>query len=308
MPRPEFVTLTEVGPRDGLQNEPTAVPPAVKVALVRRLLEAGFPSVEAGAFVSPRRVPQMADSGAVLAAFRADELARCPVLVPNLRGYHDARAAGAREVAVFAAASETFSMRNTQCTIAEGLKRIAEVCEAARADGVSVRGYLSCVVGCPYEGEIDPDAVASLSAALHDLGCREVSLGDTIGVGTAGSVARMLEAVARRVPVERLAGHFHDTYGQALANILVSLDLGLASFDCSVAGLGGCPYAAGATGNVASEDVVYLLNGLGIRTGVALDRVVEAGEFVCAALGRRVDSRAGRALAAQRIRREQDGA
>lgn len=302
MPRPEFVTLTEVGPRDGLQNEPAAVPVSVKTALIRRLLDAGCPAVEAGAFVSPRRVPQMADSADVLAAFDARERARCPVLVPNLRGYEAAREAGAREVAVFAAASESFSMRNTQCTVADGLKRIAEVCAAARADGISVRGYLSCVIACPYDGDVDATVVASLAAALHDLGCREISLGDTIGVGTAGGVTRMLEAVGRRVPVARLAGHFHDTYGQALANILAALDVGVASFDASVAGLGGCPYAAGATGNVASEDVVYLMNGLGIRTGIHLGRLVEAGEYICGALGRKVDSRAGRALAAKRDR------
>jgi len=307
MTRPDFVTLTDVGPRDGLQNEPTSVPTEVKVALIERLLGAGFSVVEAGAFVSPKRVPQMADSGEVLRRLTRGEAQRCPVLVPNRRGLDDALAAGAREVAVFAAVSETFSQRNTQCSIAESLRRIAEVCEAAQSAGVAVRGYLSCVAGCPYEGDIDPESVAALAAALHDLGCYEISLGDTIGVGTAGSISRLVAAVARRVPINRLAGHFHDTYGQALANILAALDMGIASFDSSVAGLGGCPYAAGATGNVASEDVVYLLNGLGIETGIDLDALVDAGEFICAALGREVDSRAGRALAARRRRLSRPG-
>lgn len=300
MTRPAAVRLVEVGPRDGLQNEAQPVPTVVKVELIEALAEAGMPVVESGSFVSPKWVPQMADTAAVLAALRRRPGVSYPVLVPNLKGLEDALAAGCEEVAVFAAASESFARRNTNCTIEESFQRFAPVVERALAAGVRVRGYISCVVACPYEGPIAPAAVAGVAARLADLGCYEVSLGDTIGVGTPAQVLAMLDAVAARLPVERLAVHFHDTYGQALANILASLDRGIAVVDCSVAGLGGCPYAKGATGNVASEDVVYLLHGLGIRTGVDLDRLALAGDRISAHLGRPSGSRVARALAGKR--------
>jgi len=224
------------------------------------------------------------------------------VLTPNLKGFEAARAAGAAEVAIFGAASEAFSKRNINCTIAESLDRFRPVAEAARAASVRVRGYISCVIGCPYEGDVKPEKVAEVAVALYDMGCYEVSLGDTIGVGTPGRVRAMIEACAKRVPIAQLAGHYHDTYGQALANIYASLELGVATFDTSVAGLGGCPYAAGATGNVATEDVVYMLNGLGITTGIDLDQVVETGQWICGVLGREPSTRAGRAIAAKKVR------
>jgi hydroxymethylglutaryl-CoA lyase len=298
--RADRVTLVEVGPRDGLQNEPGVVPTEVKVALIERLAAAGLPVVEATSFVSPKWVPQMADAADVMARVVRRPGVRYPVLVPNLKGLEAALAARADEVAVFAAASESFSKRNINCSIDESLDRFAPVCEAAVAAGVRVRGYVSCVLGCPYEGEIAPAAVAHVSRRLADLGCFEVSLGDTIGVGTPTKAQRMIEAVARDVPVSRLAGHFHDTYGQALANIVAVLDLGVRTFDSSVAGLGGCPYAKGATGNVATEDVVYLMHGLDIATGVDLDALVEAGDWICGAIGRVNASRAGRALLAKK--------
>jgi hydroxymethylglutaryl-CoA lyase len=296
---PKRVKMVEVGPRDGLQNEPVPVPAAVKIELIRRLADAGLPVVEAGAFVSPRWVPQMADSAEVLKGIPRKPGVSYPVLVPNMKGFEAALAAGAEEIAVFSAASETFSRKNTNCSIAEGLERFREVCEAAARHGLRVRGYVSCALGCPYEGEIPPEAVARVAESLAELGCHEVSLGDTIGVGTPGKARRMIEAVARRVPLERLAGHFHDTYGQALANCYAALESGVAVLDSSVAGLGGCPYARGATGNVASEDVLYLLDGLGIETGVSLERLMEAGSFICEHLGRETASRAARALLAR---------
>ncbi len=302
MKHPDSVRIVEVGPRDGLQNEPGTVPTAVKVALIERLAEAGLPAVEATSFVSPKWVPQMADAAEVMAAMRRRPGTSYPVLVPNLKGLEGALAAGAQEVAVFAAASESFSRRNINCSIDESLARFEPVCEQALAAGVKVRGYVSCVLGCPYEGDVAPEAVARVSARLEAMGCYEVSLGDTIGTGTADATQRMIEAVARQVPPARLAGHFHDTYGQALANILAAMDMGVATFDSSVAGLGGCPYAKGATGNVATEDVLYLLHGLGVRTGVDLDAVVDAGTFICEAIGRANASRAGRAIAAKRAR------
>ncbi len=306
MSLPGRVKMVEVGARDGLQNESQAVPAAVKVALIERLADAGLRVIEAGAFVSPARVPQMADTAEVLAALHAGHARRpgvsYPVLVPNMKGMEAALAAGAREVAVFAAASETFSQRNINCSIGESLERFAPVAAAAEANGVDVRGYVSCALGCPYEGEVAPDKVAEVSARLQALGCGEISLGDTIGVGTPGRARAMLEAVAERVPMERLAVHFHDTYGQALANIYVCLELGVAVVDSSVAGLGGCPYAPGATGNVASEDVLYLLDGLGIETGVDLDALVAAGAFISAELGRPPASRVGLARAAATAR------
>ncbi len=300
MRHPSKVRIVEVGPRDGLQNEAQPVSTDVKVALIERLADAGLPVVEATSFVSPKWVPQMADAADVMARIRRKAGVSYPVLVPNLRGLEGALAARAEEVAVFAAASEAFSRRNINCSIDESLDRFAPVCEAALAQGLRVRGYISVVLGCPYQGEVAPSAVAHVARRLSDMGCYEISLGDTIGVGTAGKTQRMLEVVAREVPVERLAGHFHDTYGQALANILAAMDLGVATFDSSVAGLGGCPYAPGATGNVATEDVLYLLDGLGIETGVDLPKLAEAGRFVCEAIGRANASRVGRALMARR--------
>ena len=294
------VKIVEVGPRDGLQNEPGEVSTEVKVALIERLADAGLPAVEATAFVSPKWVPQMADHTEVLERIRRKPGVSYPVLTPNLKGFEAARAAGATEVAIFGAASEAFSRRNINCSIAESLQRFGPVVEKALENGVKVRGYISCVLGCPYEGDIDPQRVAEVAQALHAMGCYEVSLGDTIGVGTPARAKAMIEACARRMPVERLAGHYHDTYGQALANIYASLELGVRTFDASVAGLGGCPYAKGATGNVATEDVVYMLHGMGIATGVDLDGVVDIGQWICGVLGKEPGSRAGRALAAKR--------
>lgn len=296
---PQHVRMVEVGPRDGLQNEPAAVPVAVRIALVERLADSGLKAVEAGAFVSAKWVPQMADSAAVLGGIRRREGVSYPVLVPNMRGYEAARAAGADEIAVFAAASESFSRENINCSIAESLERFRPVVAAARAAAVRVRGYVSCALGCPYEGEVAPAKVADVAAELHDLGCYEISLGDTIGVGTPGKAQAMVEAVAERLPRERLAVHFHDTYGQALANILATLERGIAIVDSSVAGLGGCPYAPGASGNVASEDVLYMLDGLGIETGVNLKKLAAAGRFISDALDRKPASKVARALAAK---------
>ncbi len=300
MDLPNHVRIVEVGPRDGLQNEPKSVPTAVKVELIERLADAGLPAVEATAFVSPKWVPQMADHSEVLKTLRRKPGVSYPVLVPNMKGFEAAVAAGAEEIAVFGAPSETFSRKNINASIAESLERFAPVAEAARAKGIRVRGYISCVVGCPYEGAVKPEAVAEVAKRLDAMGCYEISLGDTIGVGTPGKVKRMLETVARTVPVERLAVHLHDTYGQALANLYAALELGVATADSSVAGLGGCPYAKGASGNVATEDVVYLLDGLGIETGVDLAKVYDAGRFICDALGREPASKVAKALASKR--------
>ena len=297
---PKRVKMVEVGPRDGLQNEPKTVPAATKIELIDRLAAAGHAVVEAGSFVSPKWVPQMADTAAVMAGIERKIGVSYPVLVPNMQGYEAARAARAEEIAVFGAASESFSRRNINCSIDESLDRFAPVCAAAQKDGVRVRGYVSCVLGCPYEGDIAPAAVAHVAARLRDLGCYEISLGDTIGVGTPGKATAMIEVVADKVPREKLAVHFHDTYGQALANILAALEAGIAVVDSSVAGLGGCPYAAGASGNVASEDVLYMLNGLGIETGVQLDKLAEAGQFISAALGRAPASKVALVLAGKR--------
>jgi hydroxymethylglutaryl-CoA lyase len=294
---PAEIRIVEVGPRDGLQNEPGIVPTGVKIELIRRLAAAGLREIEAGAFVSPRLVPQMADTAAVLAGLGGLDGVALPVLVPNARGLADAVAAGAREIAVFTAASETFSRRNTNASIAESLERIAAVAAACAAQGLSLRGYVSCVLGCPYEGEVDPGRVAELAERLVALGCREVSLGDTIGVGTPARARAMLLTVARRVPIGRLALHFHDSYGQALANILACLDTGITTLDSSVAGLGGCPFAPGAGGNVATEDLLYMLDGLGVRTGVELGGVIATGHWICARLGRANASKVGRARA-----------
>ena len=296
---PKDVRLVEVAPRDGLQNEARIVPAAVKIELIERLADAGIAAIEAGSFVSPKWVPQMADTAAVLAGLRRRPGVSYSVLVPNMKGYEAARQAKVGEVAIFAAASESFSRRNINCSIAESIDRFAPVAEAARRDGVKVRGYVSCVIDCPYEGPVAPAAVADVASRLLALGCYEVSLGDTVGTGTAGRVEAMIDEVAARVPVARLAAHFHDTYGQAVANILAALGKGIAAVDSSVAGLGGCPYAPGAAGNVASEDVVYLLDGLGIRTGIELAKLAAAGRFISKELGREPASKAARALAAK---------
>ncbi|MCK6394050.1 hydroxymethylglutaryl-CoA lyase [Zoogloea sp.] len=288
---PPRVRIVEVGPRDGLQNEKQIVSTDTKVELIARLGAAGLPAIEATSFVSPKWVPQMGDNAEVMARIVRLPGVDYPVLTPNLKGFEAALAAGAREVAVFAAASESFSQKNINCSIAESLARFEPVMDAARAAGIRVRGYVSCVLGCPYEGDIAPDAVADVAATLFGMGCYEVSLGDTIGVGTPGKTRRMLDAVARKVPVDRLAGHYHDTYGQALVNIYASLEAGVATFDASIAGLGGCPYAAGASGNVATEDVVYMLDGLGIETGIRLDALVETSAWICGQIGRTCGSR-----------------
>jgi hydroxymethylglutaryl-CoA lyase len=296
---PRKARIVEVGPRDGLQNEAAHVPTEVKIELIEQLAEAGLAAVEATAFVSPEWVPQMADNARVFAGIRKKPGVAYPVLVPNLKGFEAARVAGAAEIAVFGAASETFSRKNINCSIAQSLERFAPVVKAARANKMRVRGYISCAAGCPYEGEVKPQAVAALAEKLYKMGCYEISLGDTIGVGTPGRIRAMIEAVAKRVPIGRLAGHYHDTYGQALANIYASLEAGVRTFDSSVAGLGGCPYARGATGNVATEDVVYMLDGLGIETGVDLTKVLRTGQFICRALGREPSSKVARAFAAK---------
>jgi len=297
---PKKVRIVEVGPRDGLQNEKAEVATKVKIELIERLAQAGLPAVEATAFVSPKWIPQMADHTEVLEGIKRKPGVSYPVLTPNLKGFQVALAAGAAEVAIFGAASEAFSKKNINCSIAESLERFRPVAEAARAAKVKLRGYISCVLGCPYEGDVAPEKVAEVAQALYDLGCYEVSLGDTIGTGTPGRTKAMIEACARRVPIERLAGHYHDTYGQALANIYASLELGVATFDSSVAGLGGCPYAKGASGNVATEDVVYMLDGLGIETGVDLGKLVDTGQWICGVIGKEPQSKAGKALAAKR--------
>jgi hydroxymethylglutaryl-CoA lyase len=299
---PKHVRIVEVGPRDGLQNEPRAVPTEVKLELIEKLARARLKAIEATAFVSPKWVPQMADHSDVMRRIKRYPGVTYPVLVPNTKGFEAALAAGVEEVAVFGAASETFSQKNINCSIAESLNRFRPVLDAARQHGVRVRGYVSCVLGCPYAGEIKPEAVAYVAQQLYEMGCYEISLGDTIGVGTPAKTKTMLETVARRVPLDHLAGHYHDTYGQALTNIYASLEMGISVFDSSVAGLGGCPYSPGASGNVATEDVVYLLDGLGIETGVDLERVCEAGAYICEALGREVQSKVARAVAAKHQR------
>lgn len=295
MSLPEKVRLVEVGPRDGLQNEAQPIPVADKVRLVDDLTTSGVAYIEVGSFVSPKWVPQMAGSAEVFASIEQRAGVTYAALAPNLRGFEDAVAAGVKEVAVFAAASEAFSQRNINCSISQSLERFEPIIEAARALGVRVRGYVSCVLGCPYEGSVRAEQVLPVARALHQMGCYEVSLGDTIGTGTAGDVRRLFEVVAGHIPRAQLAGHFHDTYGQALANVYASLLEGISIFDSSVAGLGGCPYAKGATGNVATEDVVYLLDGLGIETGIDLQRLIEAGQRISTVLGRANGSRVARA-------------
>ncbi|GAB5096843.1 hydroxymethylglutaryl-CoA lyase [Caballeronia sp. HLA56] len=300
---PKRVRIVEVGPRDGLQNEPSPVSATVKAELIERLIDAGVRYVEAASFVSPKWVPQMADGAQVLE--RVLPSARrtgttLAALVPNLKGLEAALAAHADEVAVFAAASESFSQKNINCSIDESIARFEPVIGAARKAGVRVRGYVSCVLGCPFEGEIAPEAVARVAKRLYDLGCYEISLGDTIGAGTPLKTQAMLDACAAQVPLQALAGHFHDTWGMGAANVLAALQRGVATFDSSVSGIGGCPYSPGATGNVATEDIVYLCEGMGMTTDIDLDKLADAGAFISAALGRATSSRVARALEGKR--------
>lgn len=299
---PTHVTLVDVGPRDGLQNESQPVPAATKVELVHRLQSAGLREIEVTSFVSPKWVPQMGDNAEVMAGITRQAGVRYSVLTPNMKGFEGALAAKADEVVIFAAASEAFSQRNINCSIAESIERFRPVAESARAHGMKVRAAVSCALGCPYQGEVGIDAVDDVVQRLLDIGSHHIGIADTIGVGTAGRVQRVMEAAMKRVPLAELSGHFHDTYGQALANIYACLQLGVHTFDASVAGLGGCPYAKGATGNVATEDVVYLLHGLGIHTGIDLDALVDAGAFISDALGRPTASRVARATLAKRAR------
>lgn len=291
MPFPQHVRLVEVGPRDGLQNESRPISVDDKVRLIDDLSAAGLQQIEAGSFVSPKWVPQMAGSGEVFSRIQRREQVIYSALTPNMKGFEDALQADVVEVAVFAAASQTFSQRNINCSISESLERFVPIMAAAGLHGLRVRGYVSCVLGCPYEGEVPVQQVAAVANELIAMGCHEVSLGDTIGVGTPSAVRQLLNEVAAQIPRNKLAGHFHDTYGQALANVYASLLEGISVFDTSVAGLGGCPYAKGASGNVATEDVLYMLNGMGIVTGVDLDRVIQAGQRICEVMQRRNQSR-----------------
>ncbi|MCU7553922.1 hydroxymethylglutaryl-CoA lyase [Alteromonas sp. ASW11-19] len=296
---PDSVSLVEVGPRDGLQNEKVQVSSAQKITLVNLLADAGLTRIETGSFVSPKWVPQMADSPDIFAGITRKSGVTYSALTPNMKGFENAVAAGADEVAVFGAASESFSQKNINCSVAESLARFEPVMQAAKEHGLRVRGYVSCVLGCPYEGEIAPQAVADVSKTLLDMGCYEISLGDTIGTGTPVKTARMLEAVLRQVPAHALAAHFHDTYGQALANLLVALEHGIATIDSAVAGLGGCPYAKGASGNVATEDVLYMLDGMGINTGVSMPGLLKATDMISTVLGRPPVSKVAAAMAAK---------
>ena len=296
MTLPSRVKLIDVGPRDGLQNEPTPVPAAVKIALVHRLQAAGLKEIEVTSFVSPKWVPQMADAAQVMAGITRRPGVRYAVLTPNLQGFEAALASRPDEVVVFASASEAFSQRNINCSIAQSIERFAPVVQAARAHGIDVRGAMSCTVGCPYEGDVDPDRVAYLAGLMQGIGVQHIGVADTIGVGTPLKVQRAIEAARQHYALDNISGHFHDTYGQALANTLAALQLGVWQFDTSVAGLGGCPYAKGATGNVATEDVVYLLHGMGIDTGIDLDQLVDAGQFISDFLGRKPSSRVATAL------------
>lgn len=299
---PARIRIVEVGPRDGLQNESVILPVEPRISLIESLARAGIRDIEVGSFVSPAQVPQMAPTRALFAGLPPLSGTRLSALVPNMRGLEAAMAAGAREVAVFAAASESFSRANINCSIAESLARFAPVVEKAGKAGIRVRGYVSCVLGCPYEGKVAPGTVAEVARALSAMGCAEISLGDTIGTGTPLQAKNLVERVARDVPLDHLALHFHDTYGQALANIFACLELGVATIDAAVAGLGGCPYAPGAGGNVATEDVVYMLDGMGIPTGIDLSALMEAGEFICGQLGHPSRSRVSQAIAARKAK------
>jgi len=293
---PSNVSIVEVGPRDGLQNESTSVPTDIKLQLIDKLADSGLMTIEATSFVSPKWVPQLADASALLSQLDLNSGIDYPVLTPNMKGYENALQAGAKKVAVFAAASESFAQKNTNCSIAESIERFKPICDAAQKDNVLVRGYVSCVMGCPYEGNIDPAVVVEVSNKLLDLGCYEVSLGDTIGIGNAGMTSQLLDTVLASISVDKIAAHFHNTYGQALANLLVALQYGVSTIDASVSGLGGCPYAKGASGNVATEDVVYMLDGLGIDTGVNLEKLIEAGNFISNYLNRKNQSNISNSL------------
>lgn len=293
------VRIVEVGPRDGLQNEPVLVPATTKIALINRLGACGLTHIEATAFVSPKWVPQMADADLVLRGITRSPNVAYPVLTPNLQGLEAALAAGATEVAVFAAASEAFSQKNINCSIAESLHRFEPVFARAKTAGLQVRGYVSCVLGCPYQGTVSPDAVAEVAATLYAMGCYEISLGDTIGTGTPLTVRQLLETVAQRLPISKLAGHFHDTYGMAIANVYAAWQAGVSVFDASVGGLGGCPYARGASGNVATEDVVWLFQHLGMDCGIDLDKLVDTADWICKQLGRKPTSKVASALLAR---------
>jgi Isopropylmalate/homocitrate/citramalate synthases len=300
MPLPQRVKIVEVSPRDGLQNEKDPIPTDIKVELVDRLSDAGFPNVEAASFVSPKWVPQMADGADVMARIRRRPGTIYSVLTPNMKGFDAALAAGADEVVIFGAASEAFSQKNLNCSIAESIARFEPVAEAARAAGIRLRGSISCSLGCPYQGEVPVSAVVDVAKRYVALGCDEIDVADTIGVGTPRRVREVMDAVSRVIDPARISGHFHDTYGQALANILAAMETGISIFHASVAGLGGCPYARGATGNVATEDVLYMLRGLDVETGVDFDAVVDIGQWISGHLGRRSASRAGNAVAAKR--------
>ncbi|WP_286262435.1 hydroxymethylglutaryl-CoA lyase [Thalassotalea atypica] len=299
---PSSVKIVEVGPRDGLQNEKQFIEAIDKIALIDQLTNAGLGYVESGSFVSPKWVPQMSTSADVFAGITQGNNVTYAALTPNMKGFEAALAAGVKEVAIFGAASESFSQKNINCSIDESLERFLPIMNAAKANNIKVRGYVSCVVGCPYEGEISPEKVADVAEKLFNMGCYEISLGDTIGVGTPTSVQKMLHAVSTKVPVEKLAVHFHDTYGQALTNIYTALSMGIAVVDSAVAGLGGCPYAKGASGNVATEDVIYLLNGLNIETGVDLDKLLAAGWFISDILGKVPVSKVSNAYRAQQAK------
>jgi hydroxymethylglutaryl-CoA lyase len=298
---PKKVRIVEVGPRDGLQNEKQAIPTRAKIELIENLAEAGLNYIEAGSFVNPKWVPQMADSADVFTGIQRKAGVTYAALTPNLQGYERAMTAGANEVAIFAAASEAFSQKNINCSISESIGRFETLIAAARQQQVPVRGYISCVAGCPYSGKVDAELVASIANDLLALGCYEISLGDTIGVGTAGQIKQLIGILSRAIPIEKLAVHMHDTYGQALTNIYAALEMGVNVVDSSVAGLGGCPYALGATGNLATEDVVYLLNGLGIEHGVDLEKLINAGNSISKVLGKSTNSRVARAMS-QKIR------
>jgi hydroxymethylglutaryl-CoA lyase len=300
MTLPSKVKIVEVGPRDGLQNEKETIAAEVKIELVNRLTQAGFANIEAASFVSPKWVPQMATSAEVMAGIARKPGVIYSALTPNMKGFDAALAAKADEVVIFGAASEAFSQKNINCSIAESIERFRDVAEAAKRNNIRLRGSISCAFGCPYQGEVSPESVADVVRRMRELGCDEIDIADTIGVGTPKKVQAVMERVAKEFAIERLSGHFHDTYGQALANIYASMEVGISIFHSSVAGLGGCPYAKGATGNVSSEDVLYMMDGLGVATGIDLDAVVDAGQFISQHLGRKAVSRAGNAIAAKK--------
>ena len=293
---PDSVTIVEVGPRDGLQNESTIVPIEIKLKLIDQLADAGLSVIEATSFVSAKWVPQMADAVQLMQQLTQRENIRYPVLTPNMKGFEMAIDSGAKEVAIFAAASETFSQKNINCSIDESIERFKPILEASKIQNIPVRGYVSCVLGCPYEGTIQPKAVAEVSDRLYQMGCYEISLGDTIGKGNPKSAQQLITAISDKIPLENIAVHFHDTYGQALANILAVLEMGISTVDSAIAGLGGCPYAKGASGNVATEDVIYMLQGMGIETGVDLNKLVMAGEMISRHLNRKPVSKTANAL------------